>query len=133
MGKVIFREGQPVQELRGTYGRMTFRVINGKTVANVRQKRQCIKDSESAFDKTAIIEQCVSDIQLQMHDMREAIADREAIKKRVERLYGKYAQRCKDEDELTRAIRLAYLANRRKRPSDKRKATQYALSFDQPH
>jgi len=133
MGKVIFREGQPVQELRGTYGKVTFRVINGKTVANVRQKHQRLKDSEGAFDKSAIIEQCVSDIQLQMHDMREAIADRCAIIKRVERLFNKYRDRCTDEDELTRAIRLAYLANRRKRPTDERKATQCALSFDQPH
>ena len=129
MGKVIFRDGQPVQELRGTYGRVTFRVINGKTVANVRQKHQRLKDSESAFDKTAIIEQCVADIQMQMHDMREAIADREAIKKRVERLYGKYAQRCKDESELAKSIQLAYFGNRRKRPVDARKGVQYALKF----
>jgi len=133
MGKVIFREGQPVQELRGTYGKVTFRVINGKTVANIKMKSERKKDEGLKWDKSAIIEQCVADIQLQMHDMREAIADRCAIIKRVERLFNKYRDRCTDEDELTKAIRLAYLANRRKRPSDKRKATQYALSFDQPH
>ena len=133
MGKVIFQEGQPVQELRGTYGKVTFRVINGKTVANIKMKSERKKDEGLKWDKSAIIEQCVSDIQLQMHDMREAIADRCAIIKRVERLFNKYRDRCTDEDELTRAIRLAYLANRRKRPTDERKATQYALSFDQPH
>jgi len=122
-----------VQELRGTYGKVTFRVINGKTVANIKMKSERKKDEGLKWDKSAIIEQCVADIQLQMHDMREAIADRCAIIKRVERLFNKYRDRCTDEDELTKAIRLAYLANRRKRPSDKRKATQYALSFDQPH
>ena len=129
MGKVIFREGQPVQELRGTYGRVTFRVINGKTVANIKMKSERKKDEGPEWDKTAIVEQCVADIQMQMHDMREAIADREAIKKRVERLYEKYAQRCKDECELAKNIQLAYFGNRRKRPVDARKGVQYALKF----
>lgn len=132
MGKVIFRDGQPVQELRGTYGKVTFRVINGKTVANIRQKPRRSTNDSDEFDKPAIIDECVAEIQEQMHDMREAIADREAIKKRVERLYEKYAKCCKDEVEAAKNIQMAYFGNRRKRPADERKGVQYAIQFVKP-
>ena len=130
MGKVIFREGQPVQELRGTYGKVTFRVVNGKTIANVKSGRH--NNNSDEFDKADIIDSCVAEIQEQMDDMREAIRDREAIKKRIERLYEKYARRSKDEVELMKNIRLAYLGNRRKRPVDERKGRQGIISFGKP-
>ena len=130
MGRVIFREDQPIQELRGTYGKVTFRVINGKTVAHTKPQRRQARSDE--FDKADIIDQCVADIQLQMHDMREAIADRQAIIKRIDRLYDKYRNRCKDETELIKHIRIAYLGNRRKRPADAKKGVQYAIKFGKP-
>ena len=133
MGKVRFKDDQPIQELRGTYGRMTFRVINGHTVVHSKPKygrRQ--EDERELFDKSEIVEQCVAEIQEQMCDMRQAIADRQAIKKRVARLYDKYANRCRDENELMKNIRVAYLGSKRKRPADERHGRQGRLNFGKP-
>ena len=132
MGKVRFKDDQPIQELRGTYGKMTFRVINGHTVVHSKPKYVRRMEERELFDKSEIIEQCVADIQEQMCDMRQAIADRQAIKKRVARLYDKCANRCRDEYELMKNIRVAYLGSKRKRPADERHGRQGRLNFGKP-
>ena len=131
MGKVRFEEGQPIQELHGTYANLTFKVVNGKTIAHVKARnRRELEDDE--WDKPGIIDECVAEIQQQMGDMRQAMREREAIKKRVERLYEKYQRRCKDETELMKQIRIAYLGERRKRPCDAERVKQGRLWQGKP-
>lgn len=111
-------DNQPVQELHGTYADAVFRKLHdGRNIVN------CRHIAEDAPRPERIVDHCTAAIQLRMHDMREAIAQRRAIKKRVERLYNRYAQQCNDDDQLIRHILTAYYNSRRKLPSRAQTAT----------
>ena len=102
MAKVEFKRNQPVQELSGTYGEATFRTLpDGRTVVHIRRADR-------------IIDECVAQIQLHMGDMREAIAQRRAIQKRVARLYGKYRHLTDNDEQLAKYILQAWYNSRRK-------------------
>ena len=115
MGKVIFKPNQPVQGLSGTYAGAEFRSLaSGKTVVHVRAAE-------------TIVEECVRAIQARMGDMRDAIKQRQAIKKRVGRLYGRLRGLTEDEEELKRWILQAWYNSRRRLPSRKKEAEKLDL------
>lgn len=105
MGKVIFKKSQPVQSLSGTFAGAEFRTLRpGRTIVHVHNPR-------------SLIDECVATIQANMADMRNAITQRLAIKKRVTRSYHKLRPRTDDDEQLKRWILHAYYGNRRKLPS----------------
>ena len=85
MARVTFKPGQPVQALSGTYGNAVFRTLpSGQTVVSFKP----LADDDLPRPQR-VIERCTADIQVAMGDMREAIDQRSAIKKRVGTLYGR--------------------------------------------
>ena len=102
MAKVESKPNQPMQSLSGTYGEATFRTLpDGRTVVHIRRADR-------------IIDECVAEIQLHMGDMREAIAQRRAIQKRVARLYGKFRHLTDNDEQLAKYILQAWYNSRRK-------------------
>ena len=120
MAKVEYREGQ--EPLHGIYCNAMF-----KTYANSGLPTMFVlpipskEDAEKnpALREERIVKLCVGDIQMQMHDIREAIQQYRAIKKRVRRSYQSLHHLYDDEDELKTAILTAYNQSRRVLPSRK--------------
>lgn len=113
MARVTFKLGQPVQALSGTYGNAVFRTLpSGQTVVSFKP----LVDDDLPRPQR-VIERCTADIQVAMGDMREAIDQREAIKKRVVGLYGKYCHLTDNDEQLRKFILQAYYNTRRKLPS----------------
>ena len=111
MGKVIFKPNQPVQGLSGTYAGAEFRTMKGGgTVVYARTVENLIDD-------------CVASIQARMGDMRDAIRQRQAIKKRVRRFYDQLKNTTTDEPQLKKYILQAWYNSRRKLPSRAKTAT----------
>ena len=112
MAQVIFHPDQPVQALSGSYGEATFRTLpDGRTVVH------CHPPDDSAGRAERVISRCVTEIQLHMADMRDAIRQRQAIKRRVARMYGRYCHLTDDDEQLRRWILQAWYNTRRKLPS----------------
>lgn len=112
MAKVQFKPDQPVQALSGSYGEATFRTLpDGRTVVH------CHQPDDSAGRAERVISRCVTEIQLHMADMRDAIRQRQAIKRRVARMYGRYSHLTDDDGQLRRWILQAWYTTRRKLPS----------------
>ena len=124
MAEVIFHPDQPVQALSGSYGEATFRTLpDGRTVVH------CHPPDDSAGRAERVISRCVTEIQLHMADMRDAIRQRQAIKRRVARMYGRYCHLTDDDEQLRRWILQAWYNTRRKLPSRGR-GQQLATIFD---
>jgi hypothetical protein len=118
MGQVIFKKGQAVQALSGTYAGAEFRSLqSGRTIVHIRTAE-------------TIVDECVDAIQARMGDMRDAIRQRKAIKKRVGRFYGRLKGLTEDEEELKRWILQAWYNSRRRLPSRKVKTPK--IVFDKP-
>ena len=112
MAQVIFHPDQPVQALSGSYGEATFRTLpDGRTVVH------CHQPDDRAGRAERVISRCVTEIQLHMADMRDAIRQRQAIKRRVARMYGRYCHLTDDDEQLRRWILQAWYNTRRKLPS----------------
>ena len=105
MGKVKFKEGQPVQALSGRYCDAEFRTLaNGQTIVHL-------------WKPTTVVERCVAEIQSRMGDIRDATDQRRAIEKRVRGLYKKYRKLTSNEAEQSKYILQAYFNTRRRLPS----------------
>lgn len=118
MAKVIFKPGQPVQELRGTYAGAIFRTLSsGQTIVHFKPA------DEHLTREQRIIEQCTDTIQIRMHDLQEAVDQRQAIRRRIRRFYEHYHRITNDDDILVRHILTAYYNSRRKLPSRAKTAT----------
>ncbi|MBO4371134.1 MAG: hypothetical protein J5808_07250 [Paludibacteraceae bacterium] len=113
MARVTFKPDQPVQALSGTYGNAVFRTLpSGQTVVSFRPL-----GDDNLPRPQRVIERCTADIQVAMGDMREAIDQREAIKKRVGTLYGRLYSLTDNDEQLRKYILQAYYNTRRKLPS----------------
>ncbi|MBQ7530863.1 MAG: hypothetical protein IJT12_04085 [Paludibacteraceae bacterium] len=118
MAQTFFKPGQPVQSLRGTYGDAVFRTMaDGRTIVSIR------RDDEQTPRHKRLIDHCTAHIQRNMGDMREAIKQRRAISKRVQRIYARLSHLTDDDEQLVRYILQAYYNSRRKLPSRAKTAT----------
>ena len=127
MARVTFKPGQPVQALSGTYGNAVFRTLpSGQTVVSFKP----LVDDDLPRPQR-VIERCTADIQVAMGDMREAIDQRSAIKKRVVGLYGKYCHLTDNDEQLRKFILQAYYNTRRKLPSRARAGNTIALEYEE--
>ena len=100
------------EPLSGTYGYLTFRVINGK--AFVREKPEVLlpkhptEEQKAKRKKRLVIDECVARIQMLNKDIRTAIGERQVINMRVRRLYDKFSGTIKSRTKLVRTILKEY-------------------------
>ena len=128
MAKITYKEG--VEPLSGIYAGMIYKSYNnGKTTAFV-QPLPSAEDAEKnpAARADRIIKLCVSNIQTQMGNPREACKQYTNITHRVRRLYGQLCELEKSESKLIKMILEAYHNNRRVLPS--RKVAHPKMDFD---
>ena len=100
------------EPLSGTYGYLTFRVINGK--AFVREKPEVLlpkhptEEQKAKRKKRLVIDECVARIQMRNKDIRTAIGEREKIRNRVTWLYTKLSRTIRSRTKLAREILKEY-------------------------
>ena len=115
MANVKFKDSQPIQALSGTLGDLTFRTVNGRT--HVFQRAEPVlpknptRKQRAQFKRQTIINNCISILQSQYEDIREAMAMRPIIKDRLTYLYKKYVKDIKAPTKLQRAIMTDYYAH----------------------
>ena len=114
MAKVTFNPDQPVQSLSGTLGALTFRTINGRTHVFQRAEPELPKhptrQQRAQFKQRTIINQCITILQDQYEDIREAMTMRPTIKDRLTHLYKKHVTDIKSPTKLQRTIMSEYYA-----------------------
>ncbi len=112
MARITFNPNQPIQSLSGTLGRDTFRTLNGRTYVHQRPEPVLPKNptpqQRAAIRRKTIINHCITDIQRQYSDIRDAIAMRSKIKDRVEYLYDKFVTNIKAPTKLQKEILSKY-------------------------
>ena len=97
-----------ISSLSGTIGDMTFRTRNGQT--SVFQKTpprlpaNATRKQKAQYKKQLIVDQCIKILQEEIEDILVAISRRQAIKKRVEYWYDKFAPKIKAKTKLQGAI-----------------------------
>ena len=100
------------EPLSGTYGYLTFRVINGK--AYVHEKPEVIlpkhptEEQKAKRKKRLVIDECVARIQTRNPDIYAAIAERKKIRDRIKWLYTKLSRTTKSRTKLIKAILKEY-------------------------
>lgn len=112
MARVIFKKGQPIQNLSGTIGRYTYRTINGKTFVHATKKRVLPDDAsrkeKTLFKRESMLDQCTEILQNEMADVQEAIRMRSKIRSRLRSLYDKYREEIKGTTKLQTRIMSEY-------------------------
>ncbi len=112
MAKVTFKEGQPIQSLSGTLGRMTFRTMYGHTSVFEKPEPTLPKNptrkQKAQFKKRTIIDNCLTILQSEITDIQEAIRMRQKIRDRLIYLYKKFAPTIKAPTKLQKAIMTEY-------------------------
>ena len=118
MARIVYNEG--VEPLKGIYCGIQYYVRNGMGLCFA-QHLPTAKEAKKSPAKRAerITKLCVKHIQAQMHDMRKAMQQYDAIMKRVKRLYDELHELERGEDKLIEKIMEAYYQNRRVLPSRK--------------
>ena len=93
-----------ISSLSGTIGDMTFRTRNGQT--SVFQKNpprlpaNATRKQKAKYKKQLIVDQCIKILQDEIGDILVAISRRQAIKKKVEYWYDKFAPKIKAKTKL---------------------------------
>jgi len=128
MARIVYNEG--VEPLKGIYCGLQYHVRQGIGLCFA-QSLPTPKEAKKSPAKRAerITKICVKHIQAQMHDMREAMQQYEAITKRVKRLYEELHALERGENKLIEMILEAYYQNRRVLPS--RKVEMLPLAFEE--
>ena len=100
------------EPLSGTYGYLTFRVINGKPF--VREKPELVLPQDATPEqkekrrKRLVLDECVARIQMRNKDIREGISERKNIYERLERLYKKFSPTIRSRKKLVTEILKKY-------------------------
>ena len=112
MAKVTFKPGQPIQSLSGTLGRMTFRTIYGHTSVFEKPEptlpKNATRKQKAQFKRQIIIDNCLTILQGEITDIKEAIRMRQKIRDRLVYLYKKFAPTIKARTKLQKAIMTEY-------------------------
>jgi hypothetical protein len=119
MAKVMYKEG--FEPLSGVYCGVSYKVYgNGTCTAHVLPlpSEKEIKKNPAARAEY-VIKTCVSEIQRQMNNKREAMEQYKNITHRVQRIYASLYELEEDNDELQKMILTAYYQSRRVLPSRK--------------
>ena len=119
MAKVTYKEGY--EPLSGVYCGVEYKTYaNGTHTAMVQSlpsDKQIKKSPAARADY--VIKTCVSEIQRQMNNQREAMRQYKNITQRVQRIYKSIYQLEEDNVELQKMILTAYYQSRRVLPSRK--------------
>ena len=124
MARIVYKEGY--EPLSGIYCNMLYKnYANGKATAFV----QAVPSEDEALKNPAaraerVIKLCVADIQEQMHNQREAMAQYTNITHRVRRLYKELHEWEENNNKLKKMILNAYYQSRRVLPSRKVKSKE---------
>ncbi len=127
MARIKYKEGYG--PLSGVYAGVEYKVLSdGRCCANM-QRLPTPKEVEKSPAARAefIIKTCVKDIQIAMHNQREAMKQYTNITHRVRRLYEKCYALEKDDEKLQKMIMTAYWQSRRVLPSRRRGMNQLSL------
>lgn len=124
MARVTFEKDQPIQNLSGTYGGISYRPApDGHTSAYVRQEMKLPKNAtaeqRAAYRRHVVIDHCEIEVQRLMPNAIEAMDRRRAIRMRVARLYNKYNDDKLPEVEVIGKIMDAYKQKRLKNEIEK--------------
>ena len=115
MAHIEFKKDQPIQALSGTLGPFNFRTINGQTYVHALPvpvlPKNPTRQQREQFKQRTLINKCIYILQSQIPDIQEAIAMRSILKKRLTKLYKKYAQTIKTSTKLQRTIMSEYYAH----------------------
>ena len=117
MARIVMNRGY--DPLSGTYGYLTFRVINGKPF--VRKKPEMVlpknptTEQKDKYKRQKVINECIARIQTRNPNVQESINQRLNIYKRVVRLYNRNSKTLKARSKLIKAILMDYFdtGNRR--------------------
>ena len=119
MAKVTYKEGYA--PLSGVYCGIEYKTYANGTCTAMVQSLPSDKEIKKSPAARAdyVIKTCVSEIQRQMNNQREAMKQYKNITQRVQRIYKSIYQLEEDNVELQKMILTAYYQSRRVLPSRK--------------